>query len=228
MTLRQIVQSRRFDLAICFVIVLNAVALSAQTYGIAGWPEYVNACCLGIFTGELAVRVLAAGRAALRDRWLGFDAVVILASLMPVVGTVAQIARVARVARLIRFLPEARVILAGAGRALPALGSLFALTALLIFLYGMAAVELFGAGMPEQFGNLGAAALTLFVMLSLENFPDTLYAGIAVTPWAIPFFISYALLAAFVVFNLVIGIVISALEDARDRVGAEKREGADV
>ena len=220
--LYDLVNSGRFERSIGTVIVVNAIGLGAQTYTDARWLNALNAICLAVFVGELGLRIAAYGRRFGSNGWNVFDAAVIALSIIPGFGAVAQIARLARVARLIRFLPDAQVLLSGALRSLPALGSLFALTGLLIFLYGMVGVALLGASMPDQFGNLGAATLTLFVMLSLENFPDTLYAGIEVTPWALPFFISYALLAAFVVFNLIIGIVISSLEDARD---AKKSSG---
>lgn len=221
---RRLVESSRFDRFVSVAIVVNAFALGAQTYSSAPWLGVVNGVCMAMFVAELALRVMAYGRTFPDNRWNIFDAVIIGAGLIPGIGPVAQVIRLARVARLIRFLPDAQVLLTGAVKAIPALGSLFAITGLLIFLYGMVAVELFGAAIPDRFGNLGQAALTLFVLLSLENFPDVLYSGMAITPWAVPFFISYALLAAFVVFNLVIGVVISSLEDAR---GASKGEAAD-
>ena len=214
--LRHLVESSRFERAMTAVILVNAAALGAQTYSTSLWLDWVNTLCMAVFVVELGLRISAYGASFTSSGWNNFDAVVITASLIPGIGPVAQIARLARVARLMRYLPDAQVLISGALRAIPALGSLFALTGLLIFLYGMAAVSLFGHALPQQFGDLGKAALTLFVMLSLENFPDTLHAGMEVSGWAVPFFISYALLAAFIVFNLVIGIVISSLEQARD------------
>ncbi|MDP2289511.1 MAG: ion transporter [Actinomycetota bacterium] len=58
--------------------------------------------------------------------------------------------------------------------------------------------------------------LTLFILLTLENFPTYLDEARAVTPWAVVFFVSYVLVAAFVVFNLLIGIVIASMEKARE------------
>lgn len=212
---RQLVESASFDRAIGTVIVLNAVFLGAQTYSDAAWLNWANGACLMVFVGELVLRLTANGRDFFKHGWNIFDAVVIVASLTPGIGAVAQIVRLARVARLVRFLPDAQVLISGAMKALPALGSLLALTGLLIFLYAMVAVELFGQAIPDRYGDIGSAALSLFLLLSLESFPDYMYAGMEVTLWAVPFFISYALLAAFVVFNLIIGIVISSLEDAR-------------
>jgi voltage-gated sodium channel len=220
---RKIVDSNQFDIGICAVIVANAATLGLGTF-----PAFVNNPILdglnslfyAVFVVELALRISAYGpRRFFKRGWNVFDFVAITAAMIPGLSASAQalrLVRLARVVRLVRFLPDARLLIAGAVKSLPALGSLLALTGLMIFLYGMMAVGLFGATMPEQFGNIGAASLTLFVMLSLENFPDTLYGAMEASPWAVPFFISYALLAAFVVFNLIIGIVISSLEQARD------------
>jgi len=216
---------KRFEQIIGTTIVVNALTLGAQTYSDARWLAAVNAFCLGVFVIELCIRVAVDRRNFLRSGWNIYDAAVILASFIPGVGALSQLARLARVARLVRYLPEARVLLRGAVRAIPALGSLFTLTALLIFLYGMVAVELFGQVMPDHFGNIGLAALTLFILLSLENLPDIIYGGLEETPWAAPFFISYALLASFIVFNLIIGIVINALEQTREN---HKQEAADL
>jgi voltage-gated sodium channel len=71
--------------------------------------------------------------------------------------------------------------------------------------------------------------LTLFILLTLENFPTYLEQAEAVSPYAVVFFVSYVLLAAFVVFNLLIGIVIGSMERAREsdaaRAVEEKDEG---
>ena len=64
----------------------------------------------------------------------------------------------------------------------------------------------------------------MFVMLTLENFPDNVAMGQAVSQWTIVYFISYVLLASFLIFNLFIGIVLNSMEEARaaDRKEHEK------
>jgi voltage-gated sodium channel len=219
LALRQRVESRAFETTIAAVIAVNAIVIGAQTYSHDRWLALVNAMCLVVFIVELALRIAAYGKDFVRSGWNWFDSLVIAVSLIPGVGAAAQIARIARLARvvrLLRFLPDARVLLAGAARAVPALASLLVLTGLLIFLYAVLGVELFGAQMPGEFGTLGSAALTLFVMLSLENFPDTLAAAMAVNETAgVLYVLSYVVIGAFLVFNLLIGIVITALEEAR-------------
>jgi voltage-gated sodium channel len=70
--------------------------------------------------------------------------------------------------------------------------------------------------------------LTLFVLLTLENFPTYLEQASAVTPWATVYFVSYVLVAAFVIFNLLIGIIIGSMESAREREALREAQEAGV
>jgi len=124
--------------------------------------------------------------------------------------------RLARIVRLMRFLPDARVLLLTVTRATPAVVSMAVLTILVIFVYAVIGWSLFGAELPEQWGDVGTAMLTLFVLLTLENFPNYLYEAQAVNPVAPVFFLSFVLIAAFIVVNLLIGIIISSMDQARD------------
>ena len=63
--------------------------------------------------------------------------------------------------------------------------------------------------------------LTLFVMLTLENFPNYMYQGMDVHPWSWIYFVSFILIAAFIVLNVLIGIVLNSMEEARE---AERRK----
>ena len=85
----------------------------------------------------------------------------------------------------------------------------------------------FAGADPEHYGNVGQAMLTLFVMLTLENFPDNVYMGQQVSQWAVLFFISYAVIMSFLIFNLFIGLVLSAMEEARS-ADREKHETDDL
>ena len=67
----------------------------------------------------------------------------------------------------------------------------------------------------------GEAMLTMFVMLTLENFPDNVAMGQEMSQWTILFFISYAVVMSFLIFNLFIGIVLNSMEEAR---AADRKE----
>ena len=80
---------------------------------------------------------------------------------------------------------------------------------------------MFADAIPEHWGNIGRAMLTLFVMLTLENFPNYMYEGMDVHPWSWIYFVSFILIAAFIVLNVLIGIVLNSMEEARE---AERRK----
>ena len=58
------------------------------------------------------------------------------------------------------------------------------LTFVLMFVYGMTGWSLFGEELPETWGTIGQAMLTLFILLTLENFPTYMAEAQAVSPFA--------------------------------------------
>jgi voltage-gated sodium channel len=237
-TLRRIVGSQLFDTLIIAVILANAVVLGLQTY-----PDLVarrgdtldllNEVFLGIFVVELLLRIGSYGRRPqgfFRNGWNVFDFVVIAAAFLPGVrdsSTLLRLARLLRVVRIVRLLPDLRVLLQGVVRSLPPLFSMTLLVTLLLFVYGMIGWLLFGDALPGDWGNIGVAMLTLFVMLTLENFPAYMDAGMSVHPWAWIYFVTFVLIAAFMVLNVLIGIVLNSMEEARE-IERRRALGADV
>lgn len=226
--LARLVDSDTFDLAIAAVIVINAIVLGLETfpsmmtlYGDA--LILANNVCYAIFVLELLLRFASYGRRPqdfFKNGWNVFDLIIIGGVWIPGVrenATLLRILRLARIARLLRFLPDARVLITTVVRSLPPLGSIVVLTFLILFLYGMVGWAMFGAALPASWGTITRAMLTLFVLLTLENFPTYLEEALTVTPWATVYFISYVLVAAFVIFNLLIGIIIGSMESARER-----------
>ena len=113
-------------------------------------------------------------------------------------------------------------------RSIPPLGSIVVLTVLILFIYGMIGWTLFGQALPESWGTVTRSMLTLFILLTLENFPTYLEEALTVTPWATVYFVSYVLVAAFVIFNLLIGIIISSMESAREREALREAQESGV
>lgn len=226
--LARLVDSDPFNLLIAGVIIFNAVVLGLETFpamvdSYGGTLVLLNNICYGIFVVELILRFASYGRRPqdfFRNGWNVFDLIIIGGVWIPGVRenvTVLRLLRLARVARLLRFLPDARVLLSTVVRSLPPLGSIVVLTVLILFLYGMIGWAMFGEALPNSWGTITRAMLTLFILLTLENFPTYLEEALTVTPWATVFFVSYVLVAAFVIFNLLIGIIISSMESARER-----------
>ena len=155
-----------------------------------------------------------------------FDFVVITAAFAPGLrqnATLLRLVRLLRIVRIISVLPEVRVLIRGMVRSLPPIGSMAVLAVLLIYLYGMVGWILFHSEDPERWGNIGDAMLNLFVMLTLEQWPIFLREGMEIHPWSWVYFVSYVLLAGFLLINILIAIVINAMEGARREERAAAR-----
>lgn len=233
--LARIVDADWFQLFISGVIVLNALVLGLETYHQEGSRTFqtlmtVNGVLYAVFLLELLLRLASYGARPwnfFRFGWNVFDFLIIGGALLPAVRAQAEVLRLlrlARVVRLLRFLPDARVLVATMVKALPSVFSMIVLVILIVFVYGMIGVTLFGEDLPNEWGDIGNAMLTLFVLLTLENFPTYLEQAQQVSPLATVFFISYVLIAAFVVLNLLLGIVIGSMEEARQEELALARE----
>jgi voltage-gated sodium channel len=225
--LARVVDSPIFTTIVIGTIAVNAVVLGLQTYdGVVErwghWLDVLNAACLGVFLVELAIRLASYWPHPLRffrSGWNIFDFVVIMAVFVPGIrqnATLLRLLRLLRVVRIVRVLPDLRVLLLGVWRSVPPLVSIGAVTAMILFVYGMVGWIWFGEELPAQWGNIGRAMLTLFVMLTLENFPQYMYAAMEVEPWAWLYFVSFILVAAFIVLNVLIGVVLNSMEEARE------------
>jgi voltage-gated sodium channel len=201
----------------------NAVVLGLETYPqldrrYGDLLDTLDQAFLAVFVAELLIRLTAYRWRPdfLRSGWNVFDLIVIGGSLIPGVNaSVLRVLRVARIARAVRFLPDLRVIVIAVGRSLPGVATLAAATLLLVYVYGMIGWVIFDEHDPSNFANVGQSMLTMFVLLTLENLPTYLEKAQQLSDWAIAFYVSYVLLASFLVFNLFIGIVINSMEEAR-------------
>ena len=66
--------------------------------------------------------------------------------------------------------------------------------------------------------------LTLFTVLTLEGWNELLFDAMEVTRFAWVFFVSFVLIASFLVINVLIAIIINAVEEARDAERVEEIE----
>jgi voltage-gated sodium channel len=225
--LQRLVAHPVFTGVVVGVILANALVLGLQTYptleedyGTA--LDALNTLFLTFFVVEIGLRIAAYGRRPwlfFREGWNVFDFVAVGLAFAPGLrenSTILRLARLARIVRVVHLLPDVRILVTGVVRSLPPLASMAILTTLIIFVYGMVGWQLFGEELPERWGTIGEAMLTLFVMLTLENFPVYMEEGMEIHPWSWVYFISFVLVAAFVVINVFIAIVLNSMEEARE------------
>lgn len=224
-----------FEFLVIAVILANAIALAILTF--TGVNPIVEAIARAIdqwaiyfYSAELVLRILSYGRRPwmfFRNPWNVFDFVIVLAIPLLNNGTVIfRLVRLLRTLRIFRFLPEARILVLSVVKSVAPLANLAVLIAFLMFIYGMAGVYFFGPADPERWGDIGRAMLTLTIAPTLANFQEILLEGIEITPFALPYFVSYLFFIVFTVLNVLIGIVLTAMDQAREEVAQNADEPA--
>ena len=216
-----------FEFLVIGIIILNAAALAVLTYdGLDPTTEaialFIDSVAIVFYTVEVAFRIVSYGRKPLmffRNPWNVFDFVIVVAiPFLSGATVIFRLVRLLRILRIFRFLPEARILMLSMVKSVAPLANLAVLIGFLMFIYAMAGVYLFGEQAPERWGDVGAAMLTLTIMLTLENFPDSFLGGLEITPWALLYFLSYMFFIVFTVLNVLIGIVLTAMDQAREEV----------
>jgi voltage-gated sodium channel len=232
--LARVVYSSQFELVIAFIILVNAVALALLTMPEID-PETRNTLseldklALYIYLVELIMRLVSYGKRPwefFRQGWNVFDFTIVVLSFGIFTGEtiILRLLRIFRLIRIFRFLPEVRVLTSSVVKSLPPLMSVGVLIFLALFIYGMAGVYLFGEQLPDSWGNITLALTSLFILLTLENFPNYLEEAVAISSWALPFYLSYIFIVVFTVLNVLIGIVLNAMDEAREENKERKRK----
>lgn len=216
---RTLIEHPRFDQAIVAVIVANAITLGLETSPTvaARFGDLLHAfdrTVLGVFVVELLLRMLVYRGRFFHDPWRVFDFVIVGLALLPASGafSVLRTLRVLRLLRLVSMVPSMRGVVSALLTALPGMASIIGLMALVLYVSAVMAAQLFGAVAPEYFGSFGASLFTLFQVMTVEGWPEIARAVMARSPHAWIFFVSYLLIATFMVLNLFIAVVVNAMQ----------------
>ena len=231
--LTRIVYGNTFEFSIVGLIVINAVFLAILTFDgidptLAAIARTFDTWVLWVYVVELALRIISYGSKPWKfftAPWNVFDFLVIaLIPLFSAQTVILRLLRLMRLVRLFRFLPEVRILTNSIARSLPPLASVTVLISFLLFLYAMAGHYLFGDALPDAWGDLGVSMESLFILLTLENFPNYFQDAMAVTPAALVYFLSYVFIIVFTILNVLIGIVINAMDEARAKEARATRD----
>ena len=222
--LAAIADNARFQRAIIVLIVVNAITLGMETSPAimaAAGPALVTLdhVVLAIFVAELAIRIGAYGWSFFRDPWSIFDFIVVAVALAPSTEnfSVLRALRVLRVLRLITAVPQMRRVVGGLLSALPGLGAVVAILALVFYVAGVMATQLFGGDFPQWFGTLWKSLYSLFQIMTLESWSMGIVRPVMeVHPYAWAFFVPFILIATFTMLNLFIGVVVNAMQSFHD------------
>ena len=204
------------------VILFNSILLGLETVKSvmdAAGPLIItlDRICLAIFIVELSARLFVHRWAFFKDGWNIFDFIVVGVAIVPAGQgfAVLRALRILRVLRVISVVPALRRVVEGLLNALPGMGSVFLLMAMIFYVGSVMATKLFGASFPDWFGTLGRSAYSLFQIMTLESWSMGIVRPVMeVYPLAWAFFVPFILVTTFAVVNLVVGLVVNSMQDA--------------
>ncbi len=252
-TLKKVAESAFFQNFITGVILFAAVLVGLETYPsmeerfgptLHAFHEIV----LWIFVAEVVVKMGAEGSRPHRyflDGWNVFDFIIVAACFLPFSGqavTVLRLLRLLRVLKLVRALPKLQILVSALLKSIPSMGYVSMLLLLLFYVYAVAAVFLFRQNDPLHFGDLQTAMLSLFRVVTLEDWTDVMYINMfgcdrygyspeSVVPCTRPeanpvlaalFFVSFVLVGTMIILNLFIGVIMNGMDEAQQ--DAQRRD----
>jgi len=242
--------SEYFNRFIIATILLAGVVVGAQTYPNfaqenAHILSFLDRAILIIFILEASIKILAEGKNPFnyfKNPWNVFDFTIVVACLLePFLDLggaflpVLRLARILRVLRLVTAIPKLQLLVTCLLKSLPSMFYVSILLFLLFYIYGAMAVFLFGENDPIHFRNLQTSILSLFRVVTLEDWTDVMYINMygsnqygytaedlakwnpapSGSPlWAALFFVSFVLIGTMIVLNLVIGVIMNSMEES--------------
>ncbi|MCZ4351841.1 ion transporter [Roseovarius aestuarii] len=204
------------------VIVFNAIILGLETsaammQSFGTLIAALDMACLMFFVVEILAKLFARGGRFFRSGWSVFDLIIVIISLVPAGQGLSALRalRILRVLRVISVAPSLRRVVEGFVTALPGMGSVFLLMAIIFYIGAVIATKMFGAAFPEWFGTLGRSGYTLFQIMTLESWSMGIVRPVMeVNAWAWAFFLPFIMITTFAVVNLLVGLIVNSMQDA--------------
>ncbi|MCD9147022.1 ion transporter [Pseudophaeobacter flagellatus] len=227
-----LLQDTRFTRFIMAVILVNAVTLGLETSEpvMARMGELVHLIdkiCLGIFIVEILIKLFVRRLRFFLSGWSLFDFVIVGIALVPGAQgfSVLRALRILRVLRVVSVAPSLRRVVEGFVTALPGMGSVFLLMAIIFYIGSVMATKLFGASFPQWFGGLGQSAYSLFQIMTLESWSMGIVRPVMeVYPYAWAFFVPFIMVTTFAVVNLLVGLIVNSMQDAHSAEEGERTD----
>lgn len=220
--LAEFLEGPKFSNFIIAVIIVNAITLGLETsktaMSIAGpLISLLDQICLAIFVVELVAKLFVFRLQFFKRGWNIFDFIIVGIALAP--GSeglsVLRALRILRVLRVISVAPSLRRVVEGFVKALPGMGSVFVLMAMIFYIGAVMATKLFAADFPEWFGTIGLSGYSLFQIMTLESWSMGIVRPVMeIYPYAWAFFVPFIMVTTFAVVNLLVGLIVNSMQDA--------------
>ena len=217
--------NRLFELFVVVIIIFSALVVGVKTYNIS--EEILKAIVVldwvitVIFLIEITIRFIADPNKSqfFKKGWNIFDTLIVVVSLIPIdnseMALLGRLIRIFRVLRMVSIIPELRVLVNSLIKAMPQLGYVMLLMFIIFYIYAAIGSTFFSEINPSLWGDITISMLTLFRVMTFEDWTDVMYETMTVYKFSWVFFLTFIFFTAFAFLNMVIGIVVSVLEDER-------------
>jgi len=233
-SLLNIRQNKLFELFVITVIIASALLVGVKTYDISSnvhlMTKYLDLFITVFFVLEISLRFYTDPNKTkfFNNFWNTFDTIIVAISLIPIDNTdmalIARLVRVFRVLRMVSFIPELRILLTSLVKALPQLGYVMLLMFIIFYIYAAIGSTLFESINPELWGDITISLLTLFRVMTFEDWTDVMYETMEVYSMSWIFYLTFIFFTAFAFLNMVIGIVVNVMEEEHAKAREAKQK----
>ena len=209
-------------------LVISVIIASALYAGVSSYNEIIPADYFFLlqvfdysitvfFTIEILIRIFAERSLInfFKDGWNVFDFLIVSISLIPIGGAesifVARLLRIVRILRIITVVPAFRHIIDSLIKTIPRVGFIALLMFIFIYIWGAIGTLFFDEINPERWGNIGVAMLTLVQVATYDDWAAVMRELIVVYPVAWIYFVSFIIINAVVLLNMVIGVIVDVM-----------------
>ena len=213
--------SKVFNGIVISVIVASAIYAGVSSYDIS--PEYTvyldlfDYAITLFFLIEIIIRMISE-RSLIKffsNVCNIFDFLIVTISLVPINNVesvfVARLLRIIRVLRIITVVPAFRHIIDSLVQTIPRVGFIALLMFIFMYVWGAIGTMFFGPVDPENWGNIGLALITLVQVATYDDWAAIMGNVIEVYPYAWVFFVSFIIINAVILLNMVIGVIVDVM-----------------
>lgn len=232
----QLKSNKAFEIFVVSIIIFSALVIGVKTYEIP--PAVAKAVILidwfitVFFIIEISIRFIGDSdkRRFFKHGWNVFDTVIVMVSVIPIedseLAIVGRLVRIFRVLRMVSIIPELRFLLNSLIKALPQLGYVMLLMFIIFYIYAAVGSTFFSTINQDLWGDISISLLTLFRIMTFEDWTDVMYETQKVYSLSWIYYLSFIFFTAFAFLNMVIGIVVGVMEAEHRKEMIE--EGLDV
>jgi voltage-gated sodium channel len=228
--------NKAFELLVVSIIVVSALLIGAKTYELSPVTTQVivvlDWAVTFFFLAEITVRFLGEPdkKRFFRNGWNVFDTLIVVVSLIPIedseMALIGRLVRIFRVLRMVSIIPELRMLLNSLLAALPQLGYVMLMMFIIFYIYAAVGSNFFASINADLWGDIAVSMLTLFRVMTFEDWTDVMYETMSVYPLSWTYYLSFIFLSAFAFLNMIIGIVVNVLEEEHQRQAQEEARAA--